>query len=59
MVSRIPALRYINEVREGTREQKARAEELKRRANPLVTNLRDAYERNHVTDLVNKAFGRP
>lgn len=59
MVSRIPALRYIREVRQGTEEQRSKADELNKRAIPLVTSLKASYERNHVSELVDKAFGRP
>jgi len=56
MASRIPALRYIQDVRRGTEQQKERAEKLSQKAVPLVTSLRDAYERNHVTELVDRTF---
>lgn len=59
MVSRIPALRYIREVRQGSEEQKQRAEKSRAVAIPLTTSLKDAYERNHFSDLVDKHFGRP
>jgi len=56
MVSRIPALRYIQDVKRGSEAQRERALESYQRAIPLVTDLRNAYERNHVSDLVDKTF---
>lgn len=56
MVSRIPLIRYIQDVKRGTEQQKERAENLRQAIAPVTANLEALYAKNHVHELVAETF---
>lgn len=56
MVRSLPVNRYIDSVREGTREQEKRAETLRDDAAPVVSSLKAMYDHNHWSELVKSTF---